>query len=121
MKVYVVEALRWGSRENHSYVQAVHQDLAAAEDAGRRHREDRDNKYEWMVTAFDLDKGTRQQVAKSEHCDIYDQPDRGNLLELCAQAAEVWLSYTSIYGTSRARLTAKMNLSTLLTKLGYEG
>lgn len=68
MEVFVVEMLRWGERELHSYVEGVfdteEQALMAASDA----EEDRGGKYVAEVTAFVLDQ-RRKQIRRIKRSD----------------------------------------------------
>jgi len=54
--VYVVEALRWGDRENHSYVVGVYSDFSLAKSAADAHSEYRGGKYECQVHQSEIDK-----------------------------------------------------------------
>tara|TARA_R110000803_G_scaffold35848_1_gene77275 strand:+ start:3309 stop:3626 length:318 start_codon:yes stop_codon:yes gene_type:complete len=60
--VYVVEALRWGDRENHSYVVGVYSNKESAEAAVESETDWRGGKYECVVTALELNK-VRQEVS----------------------------------------------------------
>lgn len=55
-KVWVVEMLRWGEREMHSYVIGVFSSEDAAIEAGKEHRDYRGGKYEAEVSEFTLDE-----------------------------------------------------------------
>lgn len=55
-KVYVVNMLRYGSRENHSYALSVHSTVQKAYDAGEREAIDRGGKYEYEIIEMDIDK-----------------------------------------------------------------
>lgn len=55
MKVWVVEMLRWGDRENHSYVIGVYGSKYQAELAGKDEREWRGGKYEPELKEFEID------------------------------------------------------------------
>jgi len=61
MQVFVVEMLRWGERELHSYVAGVYPSLAEAEAAALVAEEDRSGKYEAEIAAFTLGQG-RQEI-----------------------------------------------------------
>jgi hypothetical protein len=52
--IYVVEALRFGDRERHSYVVGVYDTLEAAKTAADDHAEYRGGKYTCEVTAHPL-------------------------------------------------------------------
>lgn len=54
MKLYVVEMLRWGDRENHSYVIGVFTDKEQAEIAGKAMVMYRGGKYEYCITECTL-------------------------------------------------------------------
>jgi hypothetical protein len=49
MMVYIVEALRWGDRERHSYVLGVWSDYDEAVAAAEEHTEHRGGKYQCFV------------------------------------------------------------------------
>jgi hypothetical protein len=53
--LYVVEALRWGDRENHSYVIGVFTTREQAELAGEVEVSWRANKYEYHISEYMLD------------------------------------------------------------------
>ena len=50
--VYVVLMQRWGDEDGHSYVKGVFDTLSQAESCGNKERENRDNKYEYVVLVF---------------------------------------------------------------------
>lgn len=50
MRLYVVEMLRWGDREAHSYVIGVFTDKEQAETAGKAMVTYRGGKYEYCIT-----------------------------------------------------------------------
>lgn len=56
MDLYIVEALRWGSRENHSYVVGVFTTLEKANEIKEKHEDYRGGKYECSVLKYELDK-----------------------------------------------------------------
>lgn len=56
MTVWVVEMLRWGDREMHSYVIGVYTSEEVARKVGREHREYRGGKYEPHVQSMVLDE-----------------------------------------------------------------
>lgn len=70
MRVFVVEMLRWGSRENHSYVHSVHSTALAAEAAGYEAMEERGGKYEMVVTSFSIDGPKHDVVCHSKEVDF---------------------------------------------------
>jgi hypothetical protein len=49
MMVYIVEALRWGDRERHSYVLGVWDNFEEAVAAAEEHTEHRGGKYQCLV------------------------------------------------------------------------
>ncbi len=55
MILYVVEMLRWGNRENHSYVIGVYTDHDKAKEAGEVEESWRGGKYEYVITEHELD------------------------------------------------------------------
>lgn len=54
MRVWVVEMLRWGDRESHSYVIGVYSSRVAAVHAGKDEREHRGGKYEPEIQEFEV-------------------------------------------------------------------
>lgn len=60
--VYVVEALRWGDRENHSYVVGVYSNRETADAAVESETDWRGGKYECVVTALELNKVSDEYV-----------------------------------------------------------
>lgn len=60
MQVFVVEMLRWGERELHSYVQGVYLTQAEAFAAAQEAKEGRGGKYEPEVTMFQLGQGRKK-------------------------------------------------------------
>lgn len=54
MEIYIVEALRWGKRENHSYTVGVYSKKAAAIKHADKHTEYRGGKYACVVWEMDL-------------------------------------------------------------------
>lgn len=56
MKVWVVEMLRWGDRELHSYVIGVYSSQKEAEEAGKEEREYRGGKYEPEINEFVIEE-----------------------------------------------------------------
>ena len=53
---YIVEALRWGERENHSYILGLYSDLERAKRAADEHTEYRGGKYKCMVHQCGMDE-----------------------------------------------------------------
>lgn len=53
--MFVVEMLRWGDRELHSYVIGIYSTRELAESAGIAEREWRGNKYEYAISEFNVD------------------------------------------------------------------
>jgi len=58
-KLYVVEALRWGDRERHSYIVGVFSHMNLAQDAAEYEADYRGGKYECVVVECTLDKPQR--------------------------------------------------------------
>jgi hypothetical protein len=56
MKVYTVDAFRYGDRENHSYLVGVYSTDEKAEKAARKEESKRDKTYECEILEWDLDK-----------------------------------------------------------------
>jgi len=52
---YIVEALRWGDRENHSYILGLYSDLDRAKSAADAHSEYRGGKYMCQVFQCGMD------------------------------------------------------------------
>lgn len=53
--LYVVEMLRWGDRENHSYVIGVYSSETLATLAGEAEKTWRAGKYEYAISLYQLD------------------------------------------------------------------
>lgn len=53
---YIVEALRWGERENHSYILGLYSDLERAKRAADEHTEYRGGKYQCVVFGCGMDE-----------------------------------------------------------------
>jgi hypothetical protein len=53
--VYVVEMLRYGDRENHSYVIGAYNRRQQAAAIGKAEKQRRDGKYEYVLTLLTLD------------------------------------------------------------------
>jgi len=53
--MYVVEALRWGNRESHSYVVGVYSSILKADKVARAEELARGGKYECIITHFKTD------------------------------------------------------------------
>ena len=53
---YIVEALRWGERENHSYILGLYSDLERAKQAADEHTEYRGGKYQCVVHQCSMDQ-----------------------------------------------------------------
>jgi hypothetical protein len=54
-KFFVVEALRWGDRESHSYVIGIFSSFGEATKAGKAEVSWRGGKYEYHITEHELD------------------------------------------------------------------
>lgn len=59
---YVVHMQRWVDEDGHSYVKGVFDKLSDAEKCGKAERENRDNKYEYVVLVFE--KNSNRLVTK---------------------------------------------------------
>jgi hypothetical protein len=55
IKFFVVEALRWGDRESHSYVIGIFSSFGEATKAGKAEVSWRGGKYEYHITEHELD------------------------------------------------------------------
>lgn len=55
-KIYVVEARRWGIRENHSYVVSCYYSLYLAIESAKLEHQEQGNKYKVVVNECDLNK-----------------------------------------------------------------
>ena len=64
IKVYVVNAYRWGDREAHSYTVAVELSEDKAICSAKYHEEYRSGKYECEVLEFDLDTPNEYKIIK---------------------------------------------------------
>jgi hypothetical protein len=62
MKVYVVEALRYGNRERHSYVLGVFQDVFEAAKVAVAHEYWRGGKYECAIIEHILDEYVQEEI-----------------------------------------------------------
>ena len=60
--MFVVEMLRWGDRECHSYVIGIFSTKDLAEDAGKAEQSWRDSKYEYTISEFDVDLYPKDKV-----------------------------------------------------------
>jgi hypothetical protein len=56
MKIYTVEALRWGDREKHSYVVGVFSDIEKAKAAAAEEEGARAGKYGCVILDYVLDR-----------------------------------------------------------------
>lgn len=56
MVIFVVEALRWGSRENHSYVAGCCSTIEKAEEIKDKEEQYRGGKYECEIREYILDE-----------------------------------------------------------------
>jgi hypothetical protein len=67
MKVYTVDAFRWGDRENHSYLVGVYSTKEKAEKAARQEEVYRGGKYECEILEWDIDnKEYSREIKKVE-------------------------------------------------------
>lgn len=60
--MFVVEMLRWGDRESHSYVIGIFSTKELAESAGKAEQIWRDNKYEYAISEFNVDLYPKDKV-----------------------------------------------------------
>jgi hypothetical protein len=60
--MFVVEMLRWGDRECHSYVIGIFSTKDLAEDAGKAEQTWRDSKYEYAISEFNVDLYPKDKV-----------------------------------------------------------
>ena len=68
MKLYVVEMLRWGDREKHSYVVGVFSTREQAELIGDAHKSWRGFKYEYEITEVDIDVFSQEVLDYHKQC-----------------------------------------------------
>ena len=66
-KVFVVEMLRWGDAENHSYVHGVYSTREAAEKAGQVQAVWRGGKYDPRITECEIDPRNKEEVSAEEY------------------------------------------------------
>lgn len=66
--LFVVEMLRWGDRENHSYVIGVFSTREKAEQAGEAEKTWRAGKYEYTIGVFELDYVPQKKLDYAEKC-----------------------------------------------------
>ena len=64
--MYVVEALRWGDREKHSYVVGVYSNKELAEAAAELETDWRGGKYECVVDEYELNKVHESEEASDD-------------------------------------------------------
>lgn len=69
MKVFVVEALRWGDRENHSYVVGVFDNEEMANRVASAETAWRGGKYECVVTSGLLNTYSEEKLSWGEQCE----------------------------------------------------
>lgn len=62
---YIVEALRWGERENHSYVVGLYSELDRAIKVAEEHTEYRGGKYQCVVLQCEMDEQVNQDWSAS--------------------------------------------------------
>lgn len=77
-KVYVVEALRWGDREKHSYVVGVFWNLDEAKEEAHRECDDRGGKYECAVSVHSVGS-TRHRIRDVYRTDRTAQEEVGDV------------------------------------------
>ena len=68
MKIYVVDMLRWGDRELHSYVIGAFSNKEAADLAGDAEVTWRAQKYEYCITEVDLDYINPEKISYHNQC-----------------------------------------------------
>jgi len=61
MNIYIVEALRWGDRELHSYVVGAYSTIEYATAAAAYETDGRGGKYECVITTNKLDESPSEQ------------------------------------------------------------
>lgn len=54
MRLFVVQAFRWGDVEKHSYVAGVFSTFELAESAAKKEQDERGGKYECIVYQYEL-------------------------------------------------------------------
>ena len=76
MEIYIVEMLRWGSRDNHSYVHGVYstEDLARA--SAKEEEESRGGKYEAEIICYTVDKNRAERMIRSTNRPMFDPVPR---------------------------------------------
>ena len=60
--MFVVEMLRWGDRESHSYIIGIFSTKDLAESAAKAEQIWRDNKYEYTISEFNVDLYPKDKV-----------------------------------------------------------
>ena len=68
MKIYVVEMLRWGNRELHSYVIGAFSTREDADLAGDAEVTWRAQKYDYVINEVDLDYIDPEKIAYHNQC-----------------------------------------------------
>ena len=68
MQIHIVEMLRWGDRENHSYVLGAYTSKGRAELAGDIEKSWRGGKYEWEITSVELDNIKKEKQDWHNKC-----------------------------------------------------
>ncbi len=91
--VYIVEMLRYGDRESHSYIDGVYSDRKIAEYNARLHRIYRAGKYDAEIYQMVVDGiNTRRDLV----CNIYENEADEYYLEDCIKSREDWLKYREL-------------------------
>jgi endonuclease V-like protein UPF0215 family len=68
MKVYTVDAFRYGDRENHSYLVGVYSTKEKAEKTAKQEEIHRGGKYECEILEWDLDrKEYTKEIKKADY------------------------------------------------------
>tara|TARA_R110000787_G_scaffold160865_1_gene274368 strand:+ start:110 stop:304 length:195 start_codon:yes stop_codon:yes gene_type:complete len=64
--MYIVEALRFGDREKHSYVVGVYSSMELAESSAEFEMDWRGGKYECVITEHELNKVRYEEVSQDD-------------------------------------------------------
>ena len=68
MKLYIVEALRWGDDENHSYTVGVYEKKQNAIYAGEIEESWRGGKYKYRITEHELNEIETKKLEYHKQC-----------------------------------------------------
>lgn len=58
-QIYIVNMIRWGSRENHSYFLSSHSTIEKAYRAAEKEAMDRGGKYDYEIIISEIDSGSK--------------------------------------------------------------